>query len=249
MHPSRLKRSIVFALFSSAVVLCPLVLAACGGTKSGSDVGTGHGSTTTVATSGTVTTVSSTIPKPPPTSTTRPKPPVSKKPPTTTTAPCSAGFECGHATAIGDSVMLDCEPDLQRDIPGIDVNAQVSRQWADGIALVQDLKAERALGSIVIIDLGTNGPVGLQQFQQMMEALSGASVVVFVTVHLPPSYSWYQSVNEALEDGVPMYKNARLANFDALADQNPGWFGSDGVHMPIGGTGAQAMAALITSKI
>ena len=247
MHPSRPKRSMAFASISCAVVLCAAVLAACGGTRSGSDVGTGHGSTTTVAT--TDTTVSTTIPKPPPTTTTRPKPPISKKPPPTTTAPCAAGFECGHATAIGDSVMLDCEPDLQRDIPGIDVNAEVSRQWSDGIALVGDLKAERALGSIVIIDLGTNGPVSLQEFQQMMVALSGASVVVFVTVHLPPSYSWYQSVNETLEQGVSMYKNARLANFDALADANPQWFGSDGVHMPIGGTGAQAMALLITSKI
>jgi lysophospholipase L1-like esterase len=152
-------------------------------------------------------------------------------------------------TAIGDSVMLDCEPDLQKDIPGIDVEAEVSRQWDDGIALAQDLKSERILGSIVIIDLGTNGPVSLEDFQQMMDVLSGASVVVFVTVHLPPSYSWSQSVNETLEQGVPMYKDARLADFNALADQNPEWFGSDGVHMPIGGTGAQAMAALIASKI
>ena len=71
----------------------------------------------------------------------------------------------------------------------------------------------------------------------MMSALAGASVVVFVTVHLPPSYSWWQSVNATLEQGVPMYPNARLADFNALADANPQWFGSDGVHMPIGGAG------------
>jgi hypothetical protein len=46
-----------------------------------------------------------------------------------------------------------------------------------------------------------------------------------------------------------MYKNTRLANFNALADANPEWFGPDGVHMPIGGTGASAMARLITSEI
>ena len=74
-------------------------------------------------------------------------------------------------------------------------------------------------------------------------------MVVFVTVHLPPSYSWWQSVNATLEQGVPMYPNARLADFNALADANPQWFGPDGVHMPIGGPGAQAMASLIASKI
>jgi lysophospholipase L1-like esterase len=145
--------------------------------------------------------------------------------------------------------MLDAQPDLQSDIPGIDVEAVVSRQWDDGVALVQAMKAAGTLGSIVVIDLGTNGPVDSEQFQQMMSALAGASVVVFVTIHLPPSYSWWQSVNATLEQGVPMYANTRLADFNALADANPQWFGSDGVHMPIGGTGAQAMASLIASKI
>jgi hypothetical protein len=181
-----------------------------------------------------------------PTSPPPPKPAAGPPPP----APgCAAGFVCGHTTAIGDSVMLDAQPDLQADIPGIDVEAVVSRQWDDGVALAQQMKASGTLGSIVVIDLGTNGPVDSSQFQQMMSALAGASVVVFVTVHLPPSYSWWQSVNATLEQGVPMYPNARLADFNALADANPQWFGSDGVHMPIGGTGAQAMASLIASKI
>jgi hypothetical protein len=145
--------------------------------------------------------------------------------------------------------MLDAQPDLQDDIPGIDVEAEVSRQWDEGIALAQEMRADRTLGSIVVIDLGTNGPVTLEDFQQMMAALAGASVVVFVTVHLPPSYSWWQSVNATLEQDVPMYDNTRLADFNALADANPEWFGPDGVHMQIGGPGAQAMASLIASKI
>jgi len=46
---------------------------------------------------------------------------------------------------------------LEADIPGIDVEAAVSRQWDAGIALVQQLKFEGRLGAIVVIDLGTNG--------------------------------------------------------------------------------------------
>ncbi len=174
-----------------------------------------------------------------------PPKPTAKTPPPS----CAAGFVCGHTTAIGDSVMLDAQPSLQADIQGIDVEAVVSRQWDDGIALAQQMKADGTLGSNVVVDLGTNGPVDSAQFQQMMSALAGASVVVFVTVHLPPSYSWWQSVNATLEQGVPMYANARLADFNALADANPEWFGPDGVHMPIGGAGAQAMAGLIVSTI
>jgi len=163
--------------------------------------------------------------------------------------PPGAGFVAGHVTAIGDSVMLDAQPDLEADIKGIDVEAEVSRQWDQGIALVQQLKSEGRLGAIVVIDLGTNGPVSPEQFTEMMDVLAGASRVVFVTVHLPDSYSWAESVNATLEQGVPRYPQDRLADFNKLADENPQWFGPDGVHMPIGGTGAQAMARLIQSEI
>ena len=172
--------------------------------------------------------------------TTPPPPPVPPLPP---------GFVKGHVTAIGDSVMVDVQPDLDSDIPNIDVNAAVSRQWDTGVALAQQLRASNSLGATVIVDLGTNGPVDMGQFQAMMSALSGAILVVFVTVHLPPSYSWSQSVNATLEAGVKMYSDTRIADFNALADMNPQWFGSDGVHMPIGGSGAQAMASLITTTI
>ena len=159
------------------------------------------------------------------------------------------GFVAGHLTAIGDSVMLDAQPALEADIPGIDVEAAVSRQWDDGIALAQQLRSEDRLGAIVVIDLGTNGPVSLQQFTDMMNVLSGASRVVFVTVHLPSDYTWANSVNSTLEQGVPHYPRDRLADFNKLADENPQWFYSDGVHMPIGGAGAQAMAGLVKSEI
>ena len=160
-----------------------------------------------------------------------------------------AGFVSGHVTAIGDSVMLDAQPALEADIPGIDVEAAVSRQWDTGIALAQQLKSEDRLGAIVVIDLGTNGPVSAQQFTEMMSVLSGASRVVFVTVHLPPDYTWSRSVNATLAQGVANYPRDRLADFNKLADENPQWFYSDGVHMPIGGVGAQVMARLIKSQI
>ena len=168
---------------------------------------------------------------------------------TTTTTPPGPGFVAGRVTAIGDSVLLDAKPDLVADIPGVDIEAAVSRQWVSGIALVQRLKAEDQLGAVVVVDLGTNGPISVGQFRAMMDVLAGASLVVLLTVHLPASYSWANSVNAVIEAEVPRYRNARLADFNALADRHPQWFGPDGVHMPIGGTGAKAMAQLIATTI
>ena len=154
-----------------------------------------------------------------------------------------------RVTAIGDSVMLDAQAALQAAIPGIDVEAAVSRQWDAGVALAQQLRSEGDLGAIVVIDLGTNGPVTWQQFTNMMAVLAGASRVVFVTIHVPSVLSWSQSVNSTLEQGVARYPRAVLADFNTLADRNPQWFGADGVHMAVGGPGDQAMATLIKSAI
>ena len=151
----------------------------------------------------------------------------------------------GGVTAVGDSVMLDAAPDLEGDIPGIAVNAAVSRQWAGGEAVVQQLKSTGQLGAVVVIALGTNGPITTADFDTMMGLLSGADRVVFVTVHV--DRPWQGQVNAVLTAGVPRYPTAVLADWASLAAAHPEWFYTDGTHLPIGGPGAQALAALIAN--
>ena len=156
------------------------------------------------------------------------------------------GFVAGHVTAVGDSVMLDYQTPLQQDIPGVDVDAGVSRQWGEGVSILQQKKAAGLLGSVVIVGLSTNGPITTADFDAMMAALSGASRVVFVTVHV--DRPWQDPNNGVLAAGVARYHNAALADWNTLATQNPGWVYSDGTHLPLGGTGAQALAALVAAK-
>jgi len=111
--------------------------------------------------------------------------------------------------------------------------------------VVGQLKAVGALGSIVVIDLGTNGPVTAVDFDDMMSLLAGVSRVVFVTVHV--DRPWQDEVNEALTAGVARDPTAQLADWAALAAAHPEWFGPDGTHLPIDGPGAQALAALIAT--
>jgi hypothetical protein len=153
----------------------------------------------------------------------------------------------GHVTAVGDSVMLDYQADLVTDIPGVDVQAAVSRQWSEGEEVLQQLRSEGRLGAVVVVALGTNGPITDADFDAMMSILSGASRVVFVTdvVDRP----WQDPNNEVLDSGVARYPNAVIADWYALESQNPSWVYPDGTHLPIGGAGAQALAALIASKV
>jgi hypothetical protein len=153
----------------------------------------------------------------------------------------------GHVTAVGDSVMLDYQDPLQQDIPGIAVYAAVSRQWYVGEEVLSELRLTGQLGAIVVIALGTNGPITDSDFDAMMSVVSGASRVVIVTTHV--DQPWQDQVNEVLESGAARYKNVVIADWQTLADENPGWLYSDETHLPIDGTGADALAALIASKV
>ena len=161
--------------------------------------------------------------------------------------PPAPGFVTGHITAVGDSVMLDYQQPLQTDVPGIDVEASVSRQWYTGVSLLQQIKAEGQLGAQVVVALSTNGPITSADFDQMMGVLQGASRVVFVNIHV--DQPWQDPNNQVLAQGAARYRHVVVADYATLADHNPSWFGSDGTHLAINGTGATQVAALIASKL
>jgi hypothetical protein len=171
-------------------------------------------------------------------------------PPTTTTStlpPPAAGFVSGHVTAVGDSVMLDYQTPLQSDIPGIDVEAAVSRQWGAGEQLLAQLKAEGQLGAEVIVALSTNGPISATDFDDMMSTLQGASRIVFVNIHV--DRPWQDPNNAVLAQGAARYPRVVIADWASLAAANPQWFGADGTHLAIDGPGADALASLITTTL
>ena len=166
---------------------------------------------------------------------------------TTTTRPPGPGFNAGQITAVGDSVMLDYQDPLKTSIPGINVDAAVSRQWSDGESILQTLKSQGQLGADVIVGLGTNGPITDADFDEMMAILGGASRVVFVNVHV--DRPWQDPNNAVLADGATRDPNVVVADWAPLAAQNPQWFGADGTHLAIDGPGADALASLIGSTL
>jgi hypothetical protein len=174
----------------------------------------------------------------------------STAPPTTSTStlpPPAAGFVPGHVTAVGDSVMLDYQTPLETDVPGIDVEASVSRQWGAGEGLLTQLKSEGRLGAEIIVGLGTNGPISSTDFDDMMNILQGASRIVFVNVHV--DRPWQDPNNAVLAQGPARYPRVVIADWATLAVANPNWFGADGTHLAIDGSGATALASLITTAL
>ena len=102
--------------------------------------------------------------------------------------------------------MLDYQDPLKTDIPGVNVQAAVSRQWSEGESLIASLKSQGNLGGDVIVGLGTNGPITDADFDAMMALLGGASRVVFVNVHV--DRPWQDPNNAVLARGAARYPNA-----------------------------------------
>jgi lysophospholipase L1-like esterase len=140
--------------------------------------------------------------------------------------------------------MLDIQSDLEADIPGVQVDGMVSRQFESGIAIVQADRAAGTLGSVLVIELGTNGTVTPTDFDAMIQAAAGVKRVVFVNVNVPRP--WEVPDNEVITAGVASYPGvAVLADWNTLSTGHPDWFTPDQVHLEP--PGAQALAALITS--
>lgn len=159
---------------------------------------------------------------------------------TTTTAPPPP--LAGQVTAVGDSILLDIQPYLQADLPGVHVDGVVSRQFGQGIAVVQADRSAGTLGRVLVIELGTNGPISSSEFDQMMQAAAGVARVVVVNVCVPRP--WEAQDNAVLAAGVARYPGvAVLADWYSLACVRPQWFAPDQVHLEP--AGAQAMASLI----
>lgn len=164
-----------------------------------------------------------------------------------TTSRAVHGPPPGGVTAIGDSVMIDAESSLKADIPAIMVDAAVSRQVGDGLALVQSLGQSGRLGRTVVFHLGTNGEFPSSQLDQLVQLTAGRHLIV-VTSHCPYC-AWTPGNNTMIRSRCVAARHCTVADWARLADAHPSWFTGDGVHMPIGGAGAQVYARLVAATL
>ena len=82
--------------------------------------------------------------------------------------------------AIGDSVMLGAVDSLGTAIPGIFVDAKVSRQFKDATIVLQHYKTEGLLPPTIVVHMGTNGDFNDSDFDQLMAVVGQKRKVFFV---------------------------------------------------------------------
>jgi len=151
----------------------------------------------------------------------------------------------GWIATLGDSVMLGATEEIEQRLgPGI-VDATVSRQFLDAPELMADLASREVPPQVVVVGLGTNGPVRTEDFDQMMEAIDPGTLVAFVNVHVPRD--WEATSNNAIAAGVDRYDNAILIDWSSEASERGELLAGDGFHPS--GAGRIVLADLIAEAI
>ncbi|WP_412071087.1 acyltransferase family protein [Paenibacillus alvei] len=148
-------------------------------------------------------------------------------------------------TAIGDSVILDAAPYLEKNLPGIVVDGKVGRQMSQAQKVIDKLKANGKLGRRVIIELGTNGPFNSKQLQKLLSSLSDAQQIVLVNTRVPKK--WQDTVNSALEEEAANFQNVTLVDWYSSSEGKDSYFTADGVHLQR--EGAEFYAALVAEAV
>ena len=153
-----------------------------------------------------------------------PVPPSSVATTTTTTAPPAPIAKL----ALGDSVMLGAATQLAAD--GFIVDAAESRAFVNGLDTVLTLTEQGRLGDVVVVHLGTNGPIDSGDMTRMMESLASVPQVLLLTVGV--DRDWTSDNNGLIYDAVNTYPNVSLLDWGGLAPSCPGdCFYSDGFHL------------------
>jgi peptidoglycan/LPS O-acetylase OafA/YrhL len=135
--------------------------------------------------------------------------------------------------AIGDSVMLASAPELAAAIPGIYINAKVSRFMLAGISIIDRLARQDRLRQVVVVGLGTNGPVTPRQVRALRAAV-GDRWLVLINTFVPRS--WEHEVNTALARAARRYPNVLLVNWYNTIVHRQGLLWNDDIHpQPVGG--------------
>lgn len=156
-----------------------------------------------------------------------------------------SGIKGDEITAIGDSLLLDVEPVLQKSLPGITVDGQIGRQMYQAADVIAGLKKEGKLRKTVIIELGTNGSFTEKQLAKTLESLEDTEQIVLVNTRVPRP--WETVVNETLAKVLESYPNVKLVDWYSASSGHDDYFYPDGVHL--NRAGAEAFGEIMAEAL
>lgn len=135
--------------------------------------------------------------------------------------------------AIGDSVLQMSAHSLQSFFPKAEFDASVSRQFAEGLALLSAHEKAGTLPEHVLYALGTNGILNEDQLDTLAERFPQ---VQFYFLNVVTKQPWEVDVNALLAQAVQKHDHFHLIDWHGFAKNHPEYFYDDGTHPNEAGT-------------
>ena len=136
-----------------------------------------------------------------------------------------------QVTIIGDSVTLAAAPALQEHLPGVVVDAEVSRSIRVAAGIAGQLDAQGQLREYVVIALATNGTIRDVDVEDLLNAVGPDRKIVLVTGFGPEYNEWIAQANEEIVAVAAAHPDQiRVADWAAIASAHPDMMAGDKVH-------------------
>ncbi|WP_194409392.1 acyltransferase family protein [Microbacterium cremeum] len=177
-----------------------------------------------------------------------PAEPVPSPPPALTTdaaPPPPIHVPGDQITAVGDSVMLASAPGLLERLPGIEVDAEVSRSIWAGPGMLESLAQAGRLRPHVVVALGTNGPVNRESLDRMAAVVGPDRDLVLVNAYAPRD--WIPGVNADLQAFADAHPNVGVADWSGAIAPHVDLLAGDQVHP--GSAGGRIFADTVAAAV
>nr|WP_300340457.1 acyltransferase family protein [Actinomyces sp.] len=150
--------------------------------------------------------------------------------PTPTPAP-AAEVSGDQVEVVGDSVTLASAPGLEAVLPGIAVDAEVSRSFYAAVTTLQEMDALYGPRPYVVVALATNGTVSTEQLDSLLDYLGTQRRLVLVTGYGPARTTWIPGANQVIRDFAAAHPTqVAVADWNAAITPHLDLLAQDQVH-------------------
>ena len=129
--------------------------------------------------------------------------------------------------------MLAAAPTLESQLPGVSIDAVVSRHLGTAGGILQADLDSGTLRKIVVIGLATNGPIDRSMLEQVRAQIGPQRELVLINAQAPRN--WIDPNNAILSAFAQSYRNVELANWHDAAQQVLPLLARDQIHFGAGG--------------
>jgi hypothetical protein len=160
-------------------------------------------------------------------------------------SPAPTDITGDQISAVGDSVMLASAGGLVERLPGIEVDAEVSRSMWAGPEIVDELDATGRLRPYVVVALGTNGEVDPSTLEHLADTVGPKRGLVLVNAYAPRD--WIPGVNAELAAFADAHRNVIVADWSGAIAAHEDLLAHDRIHP--GDAGGRIFADAVAAAV